>query len=168
MSTTPAVTPPSAAPSADLHTHIRTILARVRTAPAQQLASAYAEATDDLLALLATDDAARAIPQATSPWPMDPPILGTIPSAWARNAAAFVTLLSWYPALWLCDGDLKYLTMRIDTRDGGFTLADRDGQRIDLARVLRAVHQSRERFGDAQLGSPLRDEASEAGGGAPP
>ncbi len=47
---------------------------------------------------------------------------------------------------WCCDSELKYLNLRIDTRDNAFVLADRDGNRISPDRVLRAIELFRERY----------------------
>lgn len=49
--------------------------------------------------------------------------------------------------LWLCDSRLKYLSLRIDTRDGGFIVSDRDGNQIEPERVMRAAVKSKEKFG---------------------
>ena len=40
---------------------------------------------------------------------------------------------------WVSDMALKYLNLRIDTRDLGFILTDRDGTQIDPQRVLDAI-----------------------------
>lgn len=78
----------------------------------------------------------RAIPER---WPMSRPILGTIPSPWARDALAFVALLSRHASMWTSDFALKYLTLRIDTRSGHFMLKGRDGEDVTPERVLKAI-----------------------------
>lgn len=40
---------------------------------------------------------------------------------------------------WTADMPLKYLVIRIDTRDGGFIISDRDGNRISPDRVVAAI-----------------------------
>lgn len=86
-------------------------------------------------------------------WPTDPPILGTVPSDWSRDAAGFVALLSQHRAMWLEDSNLKYLSLHIDTRDGGFVLRDRDGSRVSVAHVLEAIRRAQARFGDSPWSS---------------
>lgn len=49
---------------------------------------------------------------------------------------------------WCMDMPLKYLSIWIDTRDGGFILKDRDGNRISPDRVIRAMNTWREFAGD--------------------
>ncbi len=40
---------------------------------------------------------------------------------------------------WISDTELKYLNIRLDTRDLGFIITDRDGVQIDPQRVLDAI-----------------------------
>lgn len=49
---------------------------------------------------------------------------------------------------WCQDVPLKYLSIRIDTRDGGFILKDRDGNRISPDRVVKAMNAWREFAGN--------------------
>ena len=52
---------------------------------------------------------------------------------------------------WICDTDLKYLTLRIDTRDNAFILS-MDGRgdggrvRIDPQRVMNAISKYRQNY----------------------
>lgn len=78
----------------------------------------------------------RGIPES---WPMSAPILGTVPSPWACDALSFVALLSRHASMWTSDFDLKYLTLRIDTRSGHFMLKGRDGEDVTPDRVLKAI-----------------------------
>lgn len=53
---------------------------------------------------------------------------------------------------WICDTDLKYLNIRIDTRDNGFWLTiDGKGNnnkiRIDPQRVIRAIEEYKTKYG---------------------
>lgn len=47
------------------------------------------------------------------------------------------------PALWHEDMKLKYLSVRIDTRDGTFTLCDRDGNIVDIEHVKKVLSGSK-------------------------
>lgn len=85
---------------------------------------------------------------------------------WAVDAAAFVSLIQAHPMLWHCDSPLKYLGVRIDTRDGAFFLTDRDGKDIDPDRVLVAIRKAVERFGDGVEGAGPRHPSKLAA--APP
>jgi hypothetical protein len=84
-------------------------------------------------------------PQTADPlaWPKDEQDF----NRWNKDAAALAKLIQDSPRLWLCDSALKYLVLRIDTRDGGFVLADRDGKTIEPERVVRAAASAREKFG---------------------
>ncbi len=66
---------------------------------------------------------------------------------WHRNATAFLTLIDQHRGFWGRDFDLKYLNLRIDTRNNQFVLLDRDNQRIHADRVLDAIRQHVARFG---------------------
>lgn len=57
-------------------------------------------------------------------------------SAWNPDAAAFLKRLEGQRDLWLGNPDLKYLTLRVDTRDGAFLLFDRRGNQIAADHVL--------------------------------
>ena len=87
-------------------------------------------------------------------WPKSGPDF----NRWNLDAAAFAKLIQDHPHLWHMDGPLKYLTLRIDTRDGGFTLTDRDGKPIEPERVVAAALKSAERFGTA-VRTPRRRRA---------
>ena len=49
------------------------------------------------------------------------------------------------PHLWLEDTSLKYLTLRIDTRDGNFRLFDRNGKSVSIERVREAYGKALKR-----------------------
>lgn len=58
------------------------------------------------------------------------------------NAGDFVAIVTANPGFWVEDWPLKYLTIRLDTReDARFTLNDRDGNRLHADRVLRAIQR---------------------------
>ena len=77
-------------------------------------------------------------------------------NVWNRDLPAFISLLEDAKAegFWCSDFDLKYLTIRIDTRDNGWLLLiDGKGgekERIDPQRVVDAIAKRRERFGRAR------------------
>jgi hypothetical protein len=64
---------------------------------------------------------------------------------WNERSAAFLAAIDGLPGLWLVDADMKYLTMRIDTRDGRFLLFDRHDHPLALARVTEAARKAREK-----------------------
>lgn len=72
-------------------------------------------------------------------WPKSGPAM----NAWNNDAAAFVKLVQAHSHIWHNDIDLKYLELRIDTRNGGFLLCDRDGKPIFPERVLAALARER-------------------------
>ncbi|MQX28962.1 hypothetical protein [Sinorhizobium meliloti] len=47
---------------------------------------------------------------------------------------------------WCYDSQLKYISIWVDTRDNGFVLKDRDGNRISPERVEAAINKWRESF----------------------
>lgn len=47
---------------------------------------------------------------------------------------------------WCADSQLKYLEIRIDTRDNGFLLFDRDRNRVSPDRVVEAIKRWNETF----------------------
>lgn len=55
------------------------------------------------------------------------------------------------PAMWLTDPALKYLEVRIDTRDGGFIIRDQDNNVIEPDRVRKAIAAAIERYGEAAI-----------------
>ena len=63
---------------------------------------------------------------------------------WHDSVAAFAALIEANPGLWLRDMSLKYLELRIDTRDGRFIVFDRDHKRISPDRAEIAARAARE------------------------
>ena len=45
------------------------------------------------------------------------------------------------PRLWLTDTRLKYVSIKIDTRDGGFIITDRHGMDINLSELKSIIHR---------------------------
>lgn len=78
-------------------------------------------------------------------------------NSWNGDLRAFMTLLtdaadeSW----WCMDTPLKYLEIRVDTRDCGFILLDRDRNRISPDRVVAAIASWREKFGTSKRPLPI-------------
>lgn len=78
-------------------------------------------------------------------WPVRETVFGT--NEWNIEFGKFIEKLesvkdeSW----WICDTHLKYLNIRIDTRSNAFILYV-DNDRIDPARVIKAIDNYRERF----------------------
>jgi hypothetical protein len=64
---------------------------------------------------------------------------------WFKNVSLFAEIVQENSGLWLIDSDLKYLNVRIDTRSGAFKLTCRDGEEIDVDRVLEAATKARAR-----------------------
>lgn len=71
------------------------------------------------------------------------------PSGWNLDAAKFVALVQSCPHAWLAFSRMKYIELRIDTRDGGFNLYDRDRQRLNPDKVVTAITEANEKFGHA-------------------
>lgn len=74
----------------------------------------------------------------------------TFNSWWTNYRALTDALLSvegqpW----WVCDTELKYLNIRLDTRDLGFIITDRDGTQIDPSRIIAAIEAFKASFTDA-------------------
>ena len=57
-------------------------------------------------------------------------------SKWNPSAVAFLQQVARKPDLWLDNSSLKYLTLRVDTRDGAFLLYDRNGNMISIEDVF--------------------------------
>lgn len=57
-------------------------------------------------------------------------------SAWHPSAVAFLQQVASKSEMWLENPKLKYLTLRVDTRDGAFLLYDRDGTQISVEDVF--------------------------------
>lgn len=57
---------------------------------------------------------------------------------------------------WICDTDLKYLNLRIDTRDNAFwltiTKTDGETERVDPQRVIDAIDTFNKRYAGYQRG----------------
>lgn len=90
----------------------------------------------------------------SNPWPKHGPEF----NRWNGSILRLAELLDnpGKEAWWCCDPQLKYLNIRIDTRDGGFVLYDRDGAKIDPERVEKAINTWRNEFGGA--GRKVRGE----------
>jgi hypothetical protein len=61
---------------------------------------------------------------------------------WEEDPAGLVSAVQSAPTLWHRDSALKYITLRIDTRDGHFLLLDRRNKPITRERVMRAVREA--------------------------
>lgn len=75
-------------------------------------------------------------------WPFDPP------NGWDRDAARLLALIQMYPHMWLCLHRAKYIELRIDTRDCGFHLYDRDHKPLKPDEIVKAVEDLKAQFGD--------------------
>ncbi len=62
---------------------------------------------------------------------------------WWPNVIKFLARLEGHPDMWHGDADLKYLNVRVDTRDGAFRLSDRNGNPVHPDRVLEALKNVR-------------------------
>lgn len=78
-------------------------------------------------------------------WPRDNP------GGWFHNAAAFLGLIEANPTMWHRCPQAKYIDLRIDTRNGGFTLRDRDGNLLEVDAVLAAIERDRAFYGKPPL-----------------
>lgn len=78
-------------------------------------------------------------------WPHDKP------HGWNLNAARFVELVRSQPLMWLRLPRAKYIELRIDTRDGGFNLYDRDRRPLNPDDVVNAIKEVNEQFGEGRL-----------------
>lgn len=76
---------------------------------------------------------------------------------WNGDLAGFMAILdsARFEGFWTKDFDLKYLTIRIDTRDNGWLLFvdGKDGQKtaIDPMRVVEAIEKNRDRTGGFKI-----------------
>lgn len=92
------------------------------------------------------------------PWPQHGPDF----NAWNGNFKEFTELLSsaaeegW----WVRDTQLKYLVIRVDTRDNGFLLFDRDKNQISPNRVVEAIEQQRKEYGDLKDKNQSQDNSN--------
>jgi hypothetical protein len=88
----------------------------------------------------------------TEKWPSKGPDF----NEWYRDLPAFIALLEDAKAegFWTADFDLKYLNVRIDTRDNAWLLLvdgpDGQKERIEPQRVIDAIEKHRARFGRAR------------------
>ncbi len=73
-------------------------------------------------------------------WPFDSP------NGWDLDAARFLAFVQRYPMMWLRLSRAKYLEMRIDTRDCGFNLYDRDKNPLSPDDVMKAVEELKAEF----------------------
>ena len=69
-------------------------------------------------------------------WPHDEP------NGWNLNAAKFLEMLQAQPLMWLFLTRAKYIELRIDTRDGGFNLYDRDKKPLSPDEVIKAIEEA--------------------------
>lgn len=96
-------------------------------------------------------------------WPASGPDF----NRWQTNLAEFMAALekAKHSGFWCADMDLKYLTIRIDTRDNGWLLyidSRKDGgekTRIDPQRVIDAICKWNEVAGDSKPYAPLAQVA---------
>jgi hypothetical protein len=58
---------------------------------------------------------------------------------WHADAEGFVALVGRHPDVWPQRENLKYLNLRIDTRDGHYQLDDRYGRTLDPQPVIEAL-----------------------------
>jgi len=58
---------------------------------------------------------------------------------WNEHVFALVSLVQANLGFWPADMALKYITIKIDTRDGRFLLMDRDGNLIPPTRIQEAI-----------------------------
>lgn len=84
------------------------------------------------------------------PWKKHGPDFNSWNSDFDKFAALLVSVRD--KPWWIMDFDLKYLNIRIDTRDNGFILlSDRDHngkcERISPDRVVEAIERYKEKFG---------------------
>lgn len=99
-------------------------------------------------------------------WPSNGPDFNN----WQSNLMEFMKVLDQarYSGFWCADMDLKYLTVRIDTRDNGWLLFidSRKGGgekiRIDPQRVLDAISKWSEMVGDSKPYGSTNQEVSNA------
>lgn len=71
-------------------------------------------------------------------------------NAWNVDLDKFMAILAEHKdaPYWCCDLRVKYLVLRIDTRDNAFVLADRDGNKISPDQVLKAIETYKEIYHD--------------------
>ncbi len=79
------------------------------------------------------------------PWPQTGPSF----NAWENDFPRFAAILddAANEAWWSSDMPLKYLEVRIDTRQNHFILYDRDRNRVSPDRVISAIARHREMIG---------------------
>ena len=70
-------------------------------------------------------------------WPKQGPDF----NVWNKDLARFADLIDRAGAFWCCDWQLKYLSLWTDTRDGGFLIFDRDKNKVEIERVLKAMRE---------------------------
>jgi hypothetical protein len=99
-------------------------------------------------------------PQWERRWPHDQP------NGWNLDADKFLALVkSADGMMWLALGRAKYLELRVDTRDCGFNLYDRDGQPLNPDEVVEAVEKVKRDYGikpPAPPSSAVTEGAEEA------
>lgn len=77
-------------------------------------------------------------PRLEEKWPRSGPDF----NQWFEDISLFAAIVKKGSGMWIKDGQLKYLDVRIDTRSGHFVLFDRDHKRITPERVLLAAAQA--------------------------
>jgi hypothetical protein len=81
-------------------------------------------------------------PQWERRWPHDQP------NGWNLDADKFLALIkSTDGMMWLALGKAKYIELRVDTRDCGFNLYDRDGEPLNPDEVVAAVEHVKKNYG---------------------
>jgi hypothetical protein len=73
------------------------------------------------------------------PWPKH----GNKVNEWYSDIQRFIRYLCLFDKepWWSMDSELKYLDIRIDTRDNGFLLFDRDRNKVEPERVIKALNK---------------------------
>lgn len=75
-------------------------------------------------------------------WPFD------APNGWDRDIVRLLAWIQKYPHMWLFCSRAKYLELRVDTRDCGFNLYDRDKKPISPDEIMRAIDTLKHEFKD--------------------
>ncbi len=73
-------------------------------------------------------------------------------AGWYDDLPRFARLLARMDSAWHHNFRIKYLNIRIDTRDCGFCLLDRDDKPLPMSEVLDAFRQSVEFLSESYLG----------------
>jgi len=71
-------------------------------------------------------------------WPIDDQAIKS--NQWNKNLSQFIKYIEVAGAFWCEDWNLKYLNIRVDTRDGAFIIYDENGKgRIKPDRIIKAI-----------------------------